>query len=71
MKIDNLKELEAVIKVCRKHGVREITVDGISLKIDELQEQTKESGDTKEDLQTPQYTEEQILMWSSTAAELG
>jgi len=33
MKIESLKQLEALLKLCRKQGVAAITVDGISLQL--------------------------------------
>ena len=33
MKIENLKELQKVIALCKKQGVTDITIDGISMKL--------------------------------------
>lgn len=33
MKIDSLKDLEAVIKLCRKTGIEHIIVDGVELNL--------------------------------------
>lgn len=66
MTISNLKELEAVVKMCKKHGVRTIEVDGIKMQINEAEEKlTSESGKDAE--LPPVYTDEQILNWSSAA----
>jgi hypothetical protein len=33
MKIDDLKNLEKLFKLCRKHGVTDMSVDGVAFKI--------------------------------------
>lgn len=66
MKIDSLKELEAVIKVCKKHGVRDITVDGVHMLIDADTADLK-SEQTKDKIETPDtVAEADLLFWSST-----
>jgi hypothetical protein len=70
MKVETLKELEALIKVCRKHGVHSITVDGISMLINEPPEQHSETASNK-DVHTPVYTDEDILTWSSAPTYAG
>jgi hypothetical protein len=70
MKINTLKELVEVIKVCKKHGIRDITIDGIHMLVDNYEpkqnlktEQTKPSSN----IETPdQLTDEDILFYSST-----
>lgn len=34
--VDNLKELERLLKLCRKQGVGEITLEGVSFKLTDL-----------------------------------
>lgn len=66
MKIESLKELEAVIKVCKKHGVRDITVDGVHMLIDVGASDLK-TEQTKDRIETPdQVDESDLLFWSST-----
>lgn len=65
MTIQNLKELEALLKVCRKHGVRNIKIDGIELAIETLEQDQPKA--EKEPVQSnlPGLTDEDIMMWSS------
>jgi hypothetical protein len=65
MKIDSLKDLEAVIKVCKKHGVRDITVDGIHMLIEATVDLKSEQA--KDKIDTPDAVDEtDLLFWSST-----
>lgn len=67
----DLKNLEAMIKLCKKHGVTEVTCDGISLKLDISHPAVKRGRKRKsienadEFLTENQMTEEQLLSWSS------
>jgi len=66
MKIDNLKDLENVVKLCKKHGVRNIEVDGIKMQIEEVLE--AKNGTAKEEASDAnKYSEEELLMWSAGA----
>ena len=66
MKVENLKELEALLKTCNRQGVREIIIDGITLKLDGLSNATKPVlKDDKKEESTDEFSPEQILMWSS------
>jgi hypothetical protein len=69
MKIENLAELEQLVTMLNKHGVTNITVDGISLQLSgEPQADVKQ--EDKSLPQTPDaYTDEQILMWSASPIE--
>lgn len=72
MKIESIKELEALMKLCRKQGVQSITVDGIVLCMgDEPEKQGKAvSGDEGKPMQDfSQYTPEEIATWSSAPTE--
>lgn len=65
MKIETLKDLEALVKMCRKHSVREIAVDGISMRIDEMVQDAKEVAAAPEAVAASFYTDEDVLNWSS------
>lgn len=76
MTISSLKELEKLVRSCRKLGVESITIDGISLKLgDEPQARLVKSAvkttrvaTTIEDIDTPdEPTEEQLMYYSSGA----
>lgn len=68
--INTQKELEALIKMCRKHGVRNIEVDGVKMLIDAPDEHVAESSqsrNTADNVKSPdQYSDEDIMFWSST-----
>lgn len=63
MKIETIKDLEAVLKLCRKQGVTSISIDGIQLAIGDLPE---EKPKTEQPVPTASqdYTDEQLMMWS-------
>lgn len=67
MKIDNIKDLEAVVKMCNKHGVSSITVDGVTMQLSGPPDLKTEQSLSGDGIKTPdQFTPEQILMWSSS-----
>lgn len=63
----NLKELEKLMKLCHKYNVKSISVEGISLTIEghiaPKQKLTK-AEESSQNIE-PQYTDEDILMWSA------
>jgi len=63
----NLKELEQLMKLCHKHNVKQITVGDVSISIETLipPKQKLKEKDVIQENQEPQYTEEDILMWSA------
>jgi hypothetical protein len=75
MTISDLKDLKKLITLCRSTGVESITVDGISLKLGEVQATTRKvkkvvakGATTLEDIDTPdELTEEQLMYYSSGA----
>lgn len=74
MKIDNLKQLKALIKTCRATGISKIEVDGVKLELgDEPVEQSmsNDASVSTDKIDTGKaYTEEEMLTWSSTPAGL-
>lgn len=67
MKVDNLADLKALVKMCRKEGIASIEVDGVKLVLDEAplrhkKLKTEEPENTKD---MPAYTEEELLTWSA------
>lgn len=64
MKIETIKDLEAVLKLCRKQGVTSISIDGIQLAIGDMPEEKLKTEQQPEARPQPEYTEEQILAWS-------
>lgn len=69
MSLPDLKQLGKIIALCRKKGVLEITIDGVTLKLGEApvsNYKKKASAPTIKDLpfETDSLTQEQLLMWS-------
>ena len=63
--ISNLKELKALIKLCRSHGVTQVTVAGVTLQLGEAPRKLKtEQQNDKPEVEQP-YTDDDIAFWSS------
>ncbi len=71
MTINNLKELKALVKLCRASGIDAIEVDNIKFQLrDEPKKlKTEESKDAPKE--TEPYTEEDMLFWSSAGIDRG
>jgi hypothetical protein len=65
--IKDLKELQALLKLCRKQGVDEITLDGTVIKFGALP--VKKSGDVETDDGEPDIPDEQLIFFSSRPPE--
>lgn len=78
MKVDTLKDLEGLLKTCRKHGVRAVKIDGIEftlendlptkpMKVANSTQPSSASLITGEDrIETPDFpTLEQLIDYSS------
>ncbi len=61
--IEDLKEFEKLLKLCRKQGVSTISIGAVSVKFGDL---PKKSGEPEEaeDVQTDEPTVEEIMNWS-------
>ena len=65
MQIENLKELQKLMAICRKHGISTITVDGITMTFDKQAPSKQVWGapnlgsfstpSPEEDIKVPQY----------------
>lgn len=69
MKIESLKDLEAIIKLCRKTGVASIEVNGIKLELGAEAPKRLKSERSSDPITTQEYTPEQLLMWSSAGID--
>lgn len=62
--INNLKELQALLKLCRKQGVTEITLGGTVIKFGDLpRKETDDAGDKEPD--ASDLTDEQLMFFSA------
>ncbi len=71
MNVDNLKDLERLVKMCRRTGVDKITVDGITIEMgaEPVVSSKATAADTADDAAKPKelgtLTEEQLLYYSA------
>lgn len=68
MKIDNLADLKALIKMCRKEGIQSIEVDGVKLSLGDAPSASRRLKSEKlaEPInEMPSYTEEELMTWSA------
>ncbi len=68
--IKDLKELQALLKLCRKQGVTEITLEGASIKFGSLptRKATDDEGD-EDDVPTDALSPEQLMFFSAPSTE--
>lgn len=62
MELPNVKELEKLLKMCRKQGITELSMHGMSFKFGDLPRDTG-TAEVEEEQVGP--TDEQLLYWSS------
>ena len=67
MKIENQKELESLLKLCRRQGVRSIEIDGIKMLIEPLEQEKPQQQASSSVTGLPGLTEEDLLLWSSSS----
>jgi len=61
MELPNIKELEKLLKMCRKQGVFDLTIGTMSFKLGDLPKEY-----TEEETETPAgASEEEIIYWST------
>lgn len=64
----DLKDLEKLVKLCHKYSIKTISTPQVSLSIEVLSPpQTKKKADevVVQEKPEPQYTDEDILLWSA------
>lgn len=71
MKVDNLSDLKALIKMCRKEGLQSIEVDGVKLVLGDVPVPAKKLKTEKQDEvnEMPQYTDDELAVWSSNGQD--
>lgn len=70
MTIDNLKELERLVKMCRRTGVDKITVDGVTIEmgaepVQSSKASAEETADETQPKELNSLSEEQLLYYSA------
>lgn len=63
--IKDLKELQALLKLCRKQGITEIKLEGVEIKFGDLPKKTSDSDETEGDIPTDELTPEQLMFFSA------
>ena len=61
--LNDLKDLEKFFKICRKQGVTDISINGVSVKFGELPAKNSSSEDT-EDVPTEELTPDQLAFYA-------
>lgn len=68
MKIETIKDLEAVLRLCRKQGVDSIKIDNVTIRLGDMPEpkvNAKSAAGQSEYIPTENvYSDEEILSWS-------
>jgi hypothetical protein len=67
--IKDLKELQALLKLCRKQGVTEINLSGTVIKFGDMPRKSDESDESSEDVPTEGLTPEQLMYFSAGGSE--
>ena len=67
--IKDQKELQTLLKLCRKQGVTEITLEGVSIKFGALP--PRKSGEAEEDAEIPtdELSPEELMFFSAKAEQ--
>jgi hypothetical protein len=60
---EDLKSLEKLFKICRRHGVEEITSDGVRLKFGNLPSKTDIADN--DDIPTDELTPDQLMFYAT------
>lgn len=67
----NPKDLDKLAKVCRKYGIKSLSVDGVKISIEfdgtiqPLPSRAK-TAQLTENIDNPELSEEELLLWSSS-----
>lgn len=68
--IKDLKELQALLKLCRKQGVTEITLGGTCIKFGALPSRKADESEEEEgEIPTDGLTPEQLMFFSAEAGQ--
>ncbi len=62
--IQDLKELEKFFKICRKQGVMDIVVQGVSVKFGEMPAKAESSTEDNEEIPTDALSPEQMMFYA-------
>ncbi len=63
--IKDLKELEKLLKLCRKQGVTEVNLSGVIIKFGDMPRKSTGDVQDSDDPETDELTPEQLMFFSS------
>lgn len=63
--INDLKELEKLLKLCRKQGVTEINLGTVAFKLGDLPDKSKEEEETVSNFPSEVLTPDQLMFYSA------
>lgn len=62
--LNDLKELEKFLKLCRKQGIVDISFEGVTVKFGELPTKTTNQVDEVDDIPTESLTPDQLMFYA-------
>ncbi len=62
--ISDLKEFEKFLKICRKQGVSDVTLNGVSVKLGALPSKSS-AADDQEEIPTESLTPEELMFYAT------
>lgn len=66
--INDLKELEKLFKICRKQGVTEISLQGMSIKFGDLPFKASAQADETDEIPTEELSPDQLIYYATQEA---
>lgn len=65
--LNDLKEFEKFLKICRKQGVTEVTLAGVAVKLGEMPNKSS-AQDESEEIPTDELSPEQLMFYAVNGA---
>lgn len=62
--LNDLKEVEKFLKLCRKQGVTDITFEGISVKFGDLPSKTSVPTDNDSEVETDELSADEMIFYA-------
>lgn len=66
--INTLKDLQSLLKLCRKQGVIDINLNGLIIKFGDVPKKSN-AADDEDDVETDELSPEQLMFFSAPSAE--
>lgn len=65
MKIDTIKDLESLVAMCRRKGVRTISVDGVTIELGDAPAPKRSKSDNADPVTEKSYSDDELAVWSA------